>query len=49
MNVSIVLLAVVWGLKDEHYLEWTRLLELNLITINALAIGMLNLMFFLKI
>jgi len=49
LDISMIVLLAVFFLKDEHFQEWTKLLELNMIVINAIPIAMINAMYFLKI
>ena len=49
LDISIVIMLTIFFLKDEHYQEWTKLLELNMLIINAIPIAMINAMYFLKI
>ena len=43
LDASIGIMVILFFIKDEHYQEWAKLLELNMLIINLIPIVLLNL------
>ncbi len=49
LDFSILLMLMIFLLKDQHYQEWTKLLELNMLVVNIIPIVMINIIYFMNV